>query len=113
MTLTCKSTGPVTTSRCYELLNQRPIAPGDWFECTEEFYWNMLEVLPPRGFTGVSFAMMELQDHLQTHSFHQIDGRYFCALVSINSERESDMLAAVHECRRALIKAIRQEGVAA
>lgn len=113
MKLNCKSTGPVTTSRCYELLNQRPISPGDWFECNEEFYWIMLEVLPPRGFTGSSFAMMEFQDFNQTHSFHKIDGRYFCALMSVESESETDILSSVRACRIDLQNAIQQEEVTA
>lgn len=109
MKLTCKSTGPISTERCYELLNRHDRTPGDWFECSEEFYWYMLEVLPPAGFIGDSFAMIEFTDFLKTHSFHKLKGRYFCALIEVASEHDRDIEQGVRECRLALRKEIDQE----
>ena len=38
-------------------------APGEWLDCTEERYWDALNVLPPAARNGGGFLLGEAQDH--------------------------------------------------
>jgi hypothetical protein len=79
---------------------------GEFFEIMEEEYDYMLNVLPPMGWVGGSFAMMEFDYGNRTESYHQFPGngkgdRFFCMLIEYTRPE------SVQEARRALNLAIR------
>lgn len=55
---------------------------GQWFETTEEIYWYFLECLPPLHQTSIGFVMMECTMGDLYEAFFEIDGRYYCAVVT-------------------------------
>lgn len=55
---------------------------GQWFETTHEIYWYFLECLPPLHQTRCGFVMMECTMGDLYEAFFEIDGRFFCMVVS-------------------------------
>ncbi len=67
-------------------------AAGQFWRICEEEFWYFLEILPPLGHTGRSFALSEFTRGNLTESYHQIGDRFYCATIAYegpNSVREA------------------------
>lgn len=55
---------------------------GHWFETTEEIYWYFLECLPPLHQNAAGFVKMECTMGDLYEAFLEIDGRFYCCVVT-------------------------------
>lgn len=113
--------GVADLSETYKLLNRHSDKPyqervaalwaGEWWETTEEAYWNFLEMMPPAFMSGGSFAMLEATIDEIRSVFYKIPSaegdRFFHASVDLTDR------AAFHEMRDAITQAISADAVPA
>lgn len=69
-------------------------SPGQWFECSECDFWFFLGSTPPLAHTGPSFALEEFITGNLTHSFHRINGRFFCMVIAYQNRASVASAAA-------------------
>lgn len=74
----------MTFDNALELMKEAACAAyrvGQFKECSEEYYYEMLEVLPPLNWSENSFFMSEFDTGTITSQFVKHNGKYYCGSV--------------------------------